>query len=70
MKANFYVRMGVPSLEELIHDLGNISRIVWEYDVNTRFFIFFHHPPPKAHHIYVTLEMLNWDIVGHAIGLE
>jgi hypothetical protein len=72
---NFYVRMECLPLRKLIHNLGNISRIVWEHDGNTRIYIFSSPfpsppPPPKAHHTYLTLEMLNWNLVGHATGLD
>jgi hypothetical protein len=38
--------------------------------MGTQEYIYFHHPPPKAHHSYLTLEMLNWGLVGHATGLD
>jgi hypothetical protein len=37
--------------------------------MGTQEYIFFH-PPPQAHHSYLTLEMLNWNLVGHATGLD
>jgi hypothetical protein len=27
-------------------------------------------PSHKAHQTYSTLEMLNWDLIGHATGLD
>jgi hypothetical protein len=43
--------------------------------MGTQEYILFHPPPPpppkKKHTIaYLTLEMLNWNLVGHATGLD